>query len=1632
MPTFNNSQRLGLDIDKHIALDAGAGTGKTTVMAQRYIQHLLASIQRSTLVTPPGPREHKIAPSRLTTAPKERTRLDDWHGLLPAETVAITFTRKSAGELKTRIRSVLSNLRDSTMDKKEGSVYDPRLRQKGDVEMLLSQLDNAPISTIDSFLSQLVQPYLDHVAFVPPSEQISEETARILIQETMSSVWRFRHEDDALAAGLLEHPRKFIDARDRLTVRLGGQTNAETVLLGLMGKSMFVEEAHRNLLERAEQNEIPWNGQNPPPVALLYDIMLEKIDHATLTSFVNTLLEKMRNWVDVFREHASNCMFSSPEHTQSRMHHLIYLIEHPPSTEIHDQLRWIWRMCLSLSSATSLLKGNPSYFPYGILPDDEWPGGLRSKGKSLFKNKDLKNQVYGQAKEISDDIKRDLLDKNNSIMLLLARCIFTIDPNDGYSFIPPEAKEYLLGLDDSIPIEHGGRGFFVNNVLQMEVLQDLFLVHKGAQQLFSKRKSIDGFHDYDDIQRFAADLLLARCPDVCRHFYPEEAVQALDSMTNDPWTDTHIARALTILHDNEPCRLDLQSRFRIVQSIRSQFRAFIIDEYQDTNPGHARLLARLWGRRSFNSDDVSPPLGYWDPTVCIVGDMKQSIYRFRQAEVSVMQKMVHRIREANRQEETDSRFSAFKKDDHGRDPRPVGDGAFGQAFTNEHGQTEKSAPYTFVHVARNDADGSMMTDLERVQRRREGHIDLTTNYRTKSHLLHFLNDVFEDVFSPRHHTITGNWYADSQRLQAGRTDEGGQLEWLMPIQTEMIPAELDMNQSFDPFLDSRTSQKQLENELIAQRISSLITGQPSRIFDSEQNEWITLPQQEPYQPNDIMVLFHARTHVQDLIERLSRRGIPATSDKQGNLLHQPVIQPLLSLLELLAYPSSRRAMLGILRSPLSGISDDDIHTFFTTLDDDDDLLCQIQHLTLPESIHKFYSDILAMKKSGKILELFGYVLDYSDLLVVHPTETERNHADTWLELLRTSLSEHGHNLAAVCRHMRVLTDLKQNGPPATSIPTANAVQIMTLHKAKGLQAKVVIVAGLFDAGSKDASQSVKDNVLVTPQVVAGRIQPWIDNDRPQDALWEFTKAIEDAQGRAERRRQLYVALTRVEDHLILVGSPSSKATLENDGTFSMRRSDSVRAFGGMLLDSLRYVAQKGGQETSPWLIEGDELDIALRPMTASKLKINPASLFADSTFHADAIRQVSIFHHPACFSIPQPPSVLAEVMDLYERTHERLETSTSQIETPRLSIQTHGAAYSLDSTHRCPRRHWLTEVQGYLPEPILVDPVDVRRHQSQFPTPTDFGLIMHRLLEIGLPTPDEQSPTTPPLSQEWVLGHEDQLTNETTVTQVMAEYGITSTHETYAATLERVMTLGRLIREEYLGKLVHGATINGFSIEGLRTELPFYFVKRFTDCSFSNIRRTPFGDSHRSIIDEVNMSFNGRIDLTLALQDESNQGYLQVVDLKTTGCLDSFSIDGKHLHPLQENQSTSPSTQPLTKAEMEIVKKYSLQLTLYSLALESVEQRKPKDKQRKILPPAILIGASGRMVQLPDSLYEEAIHELNQHLEWRAAVAAIPENLDAPDRREDDEECTSCPFYQGKIRRCGPVGQEIGLIDGWQ
>ena len=72
MKGYNRSQRLGLDIDRHVAIDAGAGTGKTTVMSERYIQHLLSSIQRATYLLPHGPRRPLIGSGSIVAPKREQ------------------------------------------------------------------------------------------------------------------------------------------------------------------------------------------------------------------------------------------------------------------------------------------------------------------------------------------------------------------------------------------------------------------------------------------------------------------------------------------------------------------------------------------------------------------------------------------------------------------------------------------------------------------------------------------------------------------------------------------------------------------------------------------------------------------------------------------------------------------------------------------------------------------------------------------------------------------------------------------------------------------------------------------------------------------------------------------------------------------------------------------------------------------------------------------------------------------------------------------------------------------------------------------------------------------------------------------------------------------------------------------------------------------------------------------------------------------------------------------------------------------------------------------------------------------------------------------------------------------------
>ena len=1638
MIEFNNSQRLGLDLDRHIALDAGAGTGKTTVMAERYVQHLIASEQRATHVTPCGPRTPLSGHGSLRAPKRERTSMEAWPGLLPSETVAITFTRKSAAELKGRIRHRLSLSRALPPDEDDvDGVFDPRLRNEGDVEMLLSGLDEAPISTIDAFLSQLVQPYIDLVALYPSNQQVSEERKPLMVQDTLHAVWRIRSVEDAREAGVLNHHQAFLDARNRLVARLGGQDQAEVVLGGLLDRSLFVEQSHRSMIQRAEAMGLDWNGRGPAPIDVLLNTIAEPVE-GMLSEFIVQFHQHLNAWVQHFLMYRTQCVEpAEAETTLTRFNHLTRLTTNALPAQPGEQLAWFWKALLGIATASSLVKPACTFFPRDLLPGgDGWPSGLLSKSRAKGIGKDEKATLYAGALDHISELRRLLNSADGKLIRLLARSAFLLNPGDGFDGMPLESPLRLDPLDDPLPAEPSERGMYVSATLQTQVLSDLLVIHTACSQILARRKSLDNMHDFDDMQRFAADLLLARCPDICRHRYPPEVIDALDGLGDEPWSDAHISRALTLLNDRPALQEDLHRRFSILGELRRQYRAFIIDEYQDTNPSHYRLLARLWGRRRHHPDDPSRPLGAWDPTVCIVGDMKQSIYRFRQAEVSVMRRAVEAIRQFNVDEANEPRLNHLREPGCGRDPRPVGGGGETGSFSNEH-TGEVSAPHTFVSFADEDRDDQPAITGQRLLRRTEGHVDLTSNHRTRHNLMETMNDIFDEVFDPRYHDLPGDWHAEAQRLRPARnTTASGGLEWLLPVPGAIGEVPRDLDVAVNTFQDPSASVVHLEHELLADRLHSLLHQTPTRVWDSQTLQWVEVVEEEgpPVRPQDIMILINSRKHLPDLVERLRARNIPVMADRQGLLLMQPVVQPLMAVLALMARPASRRAGVELARSPVVGMTEQQVHEAMVSLEEGGEVLAHLLEHAPTERVAALLFRLRQLIQWGAVYDAFDLLLDESDLLVAYPDDAQRQFAEAWLTIVHSIGNDSGHDAAAMYRRMMAVRELGNQGPQAITHPTASAVQIMTIHGSKGLQAPVVVVTGLFSAGKADASMSVQDNILVTPQVLAGRIQPWRAKDRPHDGLWAFTAEMNKAQDKAELRRKFYVALTRVKDRLILTGSPGNKSTFDQaSGLLSVRFAPDPRTMGRMLVEGLRRASWRT-DTAAPWLSQ-DEADQGALPLfnpLKTEAPLNPAQMLTAMPLGENGLPGLRLYHHPDCFvtTTTQSAQARAKAMALHLASLSSVESPpTSQLA---LEENIKGAAHHLDATFSCERKYWLEHVKGWPTEPFrLPNTASELPTPSAWPEPTTFGLMMHRVLEIGLRNPCQFGEKTPALDSSWRHESDTDLASMETIARVMNEFGYGLEQETgtrEAAWRDRLLLLSSLVDEGLLGRWVQGEALNGWQVEAVRTELPFYHREVLTTSDSGDGGVSAYAQRNGAAVHKVNMDFNGRADLVLALMDEHGQGALQVVDLKTRGCLGAFNQDDHAKgHPLQAIPASEITSVPQSDEEAEILHEHRLQLALYSMALEAVEARKPASEQRRILPPALLLGANGRMVQLSQGAFDQAKSDLRAHLDWRASVHLNPHMEEPPRLASGAVTCRQCPFYRGDLRRCGPQGEPLGF-----
>ena len=234
---LTQSQEDALNIEKHICVTAGAGSGKTTVLVQRYL---------------------KILRERAVT---------------PREIVAITFTEKAAAEMKERIIDEMSEEAESA-----GVAYSNSLQRFRD------EMNAAHISTIHAFCSSILREF-PFQAHVPANFSIVQGIdQKLLLQKTIRETLKSiaTNPDDPHRAELT-----------RLLQRYGGQQKLADFFSNLVERRDILEHLIEKIYSKPNDTEIRegLEQQVREQLLLTIDRLMSKIDVAEFVRCLNAVLK---------------------------------------------------------------------------------------------------------------------------------------------------------------------------------------------------------------------------------------------------------------------------------------------------------------------------------------------------------------------------------------------------------------------------------------------------------------------------------------------------------------------------------------------------------------------------------------------------------------------------------------------------------------------------------------------------------------------------------------------------------------------------------------------------------------------------------------------------------------------------------------------------------------------------------------------------------------------------------------------------------------------------------------------------------------------------------------------------------------------------------------------------------------------------------------------------------------------------------------------------------------------------------------------------------------------------------------------------------------------------------------------
>jgi ATP-dependent helicase/nuclease subunit A len=554
-------------------------------------------------------------------------------------------------------------------------------------------------------------------------------------------------------------------------------------------------------------------------------------------------------------------------------------------------------------------------------------------------------------------------------------------------------------------------------------------------------------------------------------------------------------------------------------------------------------------------------------------------------------------------------------------------------------------------------------DVFRERRSRaESLLTLRSNYRSRPQVLAAVNFLFEDAFGDEYQPLAAS------------------AEFADPVFGH--PVELLVTDKAS-YRDVPEHWRLGEARAIAARVRELV----------DSGEAV---------PGEIVVLFAAGTDAERYEEALRREELPTYRATGRGYFGQQQVADLLAYLRLLHNRYDDVALATVLASPFVGVSNDALvllrraaprRPLFTALERGlpDGLSAADERLL--RAFRQRYERLVHLSARAGIERICEQVVsehDY-DLAVLARWDGLRRFANLRKlgRLAREYEAVRGGDLAGFVRFVREQEALGAKELEAVAEEEgADAVRLLTIHGAKGLEFKVVIVA---DAGRDVGGPRGGDEIVALSDGRFGfrMVHPTHGDRRPVFGFEEVREA-ERAQERAERLRLYYVAMTRAIDRLIVSGAIDTERAADRQTPI------------GWVLDRLAAHESVATTEGAPVEIERGEARFLLR--------IGRYEGAAESDAAEDAASQLALFGElplgAPTAGIELPPLPLPADPPLHD--------------VRRLSYS------ALALFERCSYRYFAERVMGLAPVPVDTQAIG----DGVALAATEIGDAVHRVLEL--------------------------------------------------------------------------------------------------------------------------------------------------------------------------------------------------------------------------------------------------------------------------------------------------------------